>query len=71
MCRPSAPDVFGDAGGAERVELVANPARDVEHARERHAVGRIEIERDVVGELRATATRENHGSCEIAASCVM
>ena len=61
MCRPSAPDVFGTAVGAERLELVANPAGDVEHCLERHAVGRVEIERDVIGVAEATATRENHG----------
>ncbi len=58
MCRPSAPDVFAHAGRAQRVELVANPARDVEHVRERHAVRRIEIERGVVGELRMRDARE-------------
>ena len=32
---------------------------------------RIEIERDVVGELAATARARTTGSCEIAASCVV
>ncbi len=58
MCRPSAPDVFGTPIAPSVVELVANPPRDVEHALERHAVGRIEIEARVVGELRMGHARE-------------
>ena len=46
------------ADRAERVELVANPARHVEHALEGHALGRIEIEGAVVGELGMLHARE-------------
>ena len=42
----------------QRVELVADPARDVEHLRERRVVARIEIERDVVGVERRLHARE-------------
>ena len=58
MCRPREPDVFGTAGTPSDVQLVAHPARDVEHARERRALARIEIERDVVGVERRLHARE-------------
>ena len=46
------------AGGAELVELVVNPAGDLERPAERHAGHRIEIERGVVGELGRLHARE-------------
>ena len=58
MCRPREPDVFGTAGTLHRLELVAHPARDVEHLRERRALARIEIERDEVGVERRLHARE-------------
>ena len=71
MCRPSAPEVFGtpiapSASSSSRIQRATSSTRA-----NGTPSARIEIERDVVGELRVTATRENHGSCEIAASCVM
>ena len=47
-----------EAGTPSDVQLVADPARDVEHAGERRAVGRIEIDRDVVGVERRLHARE-------------
>ena len=49
---------FRDAGGAERVEFVVNPARDLEHARETDAGHGIEIERDVIRVLDRLHARE-------------
>ena len=43
---------------AERVQLVAHPARHVEHRGERRAVGRIEIDCGVVGVERRLHARE-------------
>ena len=58
MCRPRDPDVLGNAGHLQRLELVAHPAGDVEHLRERGAVAGIEIDRDVVGVERRLHARE-------------
>ena len=49
---------LGKPDGAEVVELVVDPPRDVEHARERDALGRVEIERDVIGGLERRDPRE-------------
>ena len=71
MCRPSEPDVFGKPGTPQPLELVAHPARHVEDLRERHARLRIEIDRHLIGVVQRVARVENHGSCEIDASCAM
>ena len=46
------------ADGAKHIELVTNPAGHIEHARESDALGWIEVERGVVGELRVVHARK-------------
>ena len=58
MCRPRRARRLRHGRHLQRVQLVADPSRDVQHPRERRVVVRIEIERDVVGLERRLHARE-------------